>query len=348
MATVVDIERVRVDRLAANQLRAIREAFAGPGINKVPTAGLPLASDVRGAPCAHGANVSTSAIVVDVELVRALLERQHADLADLPVRRVAAGWDNVVFRLGDELAVRLPRHEAGAALIEMEQRWLPELATGLPLPIPVPVRVGQPGGQFPWCWSVVTWVEGADAATSPPVDPLRAAESIGAFLRALHRPAPVDAPHNPFRAVPLADRHERTVRAIDALGGQIDGSAVRRAWDAALEVELFDRPKVWLHGDLHPGNIVVRDGAVAGVVDFGDLTAGDPATDLAVAWSLLPVAAHGTFRSAAGEVDDDTWRRARGWALALGVAALAGATDDAKVAAFSRRAVAAVLADADD
>jgi aminoglycoside phosphotransferase (APT) family kinase protein len=283
---------------------------------------------------------------IDADLVRSLLADQHPDLADLPLRQANFGWDNVVFRLGDDLAVRVPRRQFAAELVEHEQRWLPELAPRLPLPVPTPIRVGRPALGYPWRWSVVAWMDGADAATDPPVDAHETAVVLGGFLRALHVPAPDDAPVHRFRGVPLADRHEITVQAIDSLAGMIDGDRVRAEWDAALALPVHDGPKVWLHGDLHPANLVVRDGRLAGVVDFGDLTSGDPATDLLVAWSLLPASAHRAFRDAVGDVDDDTWRRGRAWALAHAVACLASSADNPTIAAFSRRGLAAVLADA--
>ena len=282
---------------------------------------------------------------IDADLVRSLLLDQHPDLADLPLRQVAFGWDNVIFRLGDELAVRIPRRQLGAPLIETEQRWLPELAPHLPLPVPVPVRTGHPALGYPWRWSVVAWMAGTDAATDPPADPIEAATTLGGFLRALHRPAPPDAPVNPFRGVPLAARHEITVAGIDALAGEIDVDRVRRLWDDALALPAYDGPELWLHGDLHPANLLVHDGRLAGVIDFGDLTSGDPATDLSVAWGLLPLDAHATFRAAAGDVDDGTWRRARAWALALAIVCLASSADNPTVAAVGRRGLAGVLAD---
>lgn len=283
---------------------------------------------------------------IDADLVRALLRDQHPDLADLPLQQVAFGWDNVVFRLGDELAVRIPRRQLAAPLIETEQRWLPELAPHLPLPVPVPVRTGHPALGYPWRWSVVVWMAGTDAATDPPADPTEAATTLGGFLRALHRPAPPDAPVNPFRGVPLAARHEITVAGIDALADEIDVDRIRPLWEDARALPDHDGPKVWLHGDLHPANLLVHEGSVAGVIDFGDLTSGDPATDLSVAWGLLPLAAHATFRAAAGDIDDATWQRARAWALSLSIAYLASSADNPTVAAVGRRGLAGVLADA--
>lgn len=290
-------------------------------------------------------NMPAAELDIDDGLVRALLRDQHPDLADLPLRQVAFGWDNVVFRLGGELAVRIPRREVAAPLIETEQRWLPELAPGLPLPVPVPVRIGRPALGYPWCWSVIAWMEGTDAATAPPTDPTDAATSLGEFLRALHVPAPAGAPVNPYRGVPLADRHDITVAGIEALAGEIDTVRVRDEWEAALALPPHGGPPVWLHGDLHPANLLVRDGRLAGVIDFGDLTSGDPATDLSVAWSLLPPDARPLLRRAAGAVDDATWLRARAWALALAVACLASSADNPTIAAIGRQGLAAVLAD---
>jgi aminoglycoside phosphotransferase (APT) family kinase protein len=293
------------------------------------------------------ANMPAAELTVDADLVRALLRDQHPDLAALELREVASGWDNVVFRLGDELAVRVPRRRLGAELIQSELRWLPELAPRLPLPVPVPVRVGRPGTGYPWSWSVVAWMDGADAATDPPRDPLDAARVLGAFLSALHQPAPPGAPANGFRGGPLADRDEIMRRDLGRLPADVDADRALAEWEAALALDPYDGPPVWLHGDLHPANLVVHEGRLAGVVDFGDLTAGDPATDLLVAWSLLPFDAHPIFRAAAGGADDATWRRARGWALTHAVACLASSADHVKIAGFSRRGLAAVLADAD-
>lgn len=284
---------------------------------------------------------------IDADLVRALLRDQHPDLADLELREVAFGWDNVVFRLGDDLAVRIPRRHLAATLIEHEQRWLPVLAPTLPLPVPAPVRIGRPALGYPWSWSVVPWMTGGEAATNPPADPYAAATTLGTFLRALHRPAPDDAPRNPYRGIPLAERHDLTVAAIAALAGSVDTAVVRARWDELVGTPPWTGPPLWLHGDLHPANLLVRDGRLAGVIDFGDLTSGDPATDLMVAWALLPRDAHAAFRAAAGDVDAATWRRARGWALAHAVACLASSADNPIIAGIGRRGLTAVLADPD-
>lgn len=281
---------------------------------------------------------------VDEDLVRALLAEQHPDLADRPLHPVASGWDNAIFRLGDDLAVRLPRRELAVPLIAHEQRWLPHLAPSLPLPIPAPVRVGRAGAGYPWPWSVCPWFHGASALTTPLVDAEGAARSLGAFLAALHQPAPADAPANPYRGIPLAERAHRTVEALDRLE-HLDRAAVLTRWEALSTAPAWDGPPLWLHGDVHPGNLLVADGGLVAVIDFGDLTAGDPATDLAVAWMLLPARARPALRAAYGEVDDATWQRAQAWALALGLAIAASSADNPPYAQLADRTITAALAD---
>lgn len=252
---------------------------------------------------------------VDGALARALLRAQHPDLADRPLRVAASGWDNVVCRLGDDLAVRLPRRAAAAQLIEHEVRWLPGLAERLPVPVAAPVRAGTPCDDppYPFPWSVCRWIDGVTAldAGPPPAD------DLVPFLAALHRPAPPDAPINPVRGIPLAERHDRVLAHLDAVGDAVDRVALRRLWDELRELPPWPGPPCWLHGDLHLGNLVVDGrGRLAGVIDFGDLCAGDPATDLAVAWMLADPA--GPSRSPLrADHDDATWGRARGWALTL-------------------------------
>lgn len=285
---------------------------------------------------------------VDEPLVRRLLAEQHPDLAARSLRPIASGWDNAIFRLGDDLAVRLPRREIAARLVGHEHRWLPQLAPRLPLPVPVPLRVGRPGCGFPWAWTICPWLEGAIAADEPPSDPDATADVLGAFLAALHRPAPPDAPVNPYRGIPLARREGRFVDSVAQLADVIDAAAVRRCWARLADTPPDPGPPRWLHGDLHPANLLVRAGRLAGVLDFGDLTAGDRATDLSIAWMLLPSRSRTRLRDAAGAeapIDDATWARARAWALHLSVAYLAGSADHPVIARIGRTTLAAVLAD---
>jgi aminoglycoside phosphotransferase (APT) family kinase protein len=285
---------------------------------------------------------------VSADLVRGLLAAQQPDLAHLPVRVLANGWDNLLCRLGDELVVRLPRRAQAATLIAHERRWLSVLAPRLPLPIPAPVRVGEPGAGYPWHWSIVPFLPGHPAATVPPADGAAAAVALAEFLAALHTPADPAAPINPYRGVPLAVRGERFTEAIGRLDGSIDSLAVTRAWASALAAPLWDGPAVWLHGDLHPANILVDRGRISAVIDFGDITAGDPASDLAVAWMMLAADAHPAFRAAYARasthrVSEDLWARAEGWALALALVFLAYSADNPMMARIGERTLAAVL-----
>jgi aminoglycoside phosphotransferase (APT) family kinase protein len=245
------------------------------------------------------------------ELVRALLRDQHPDLADLELRDVSGGWDNQQWRLGEELAVRLPRTERAPALLHTEQTWLPVLAERLPLPTPVPMRIGKPSGLFEHTWTIARWVEG-EPADHAPITRLEAAEVLAGFLRALHHQAPADAPANPSRGIPLAGLH-----GVDSWFEVIadHADAAREVWEKTLAAPVWHGAPLWLHGDLHPANVVVRDGMLAGVIDFGEMCAGDPATDLSAAWILLPAGAAGRFFDAYEQADDATITRARGWAV---------------------------------
>jgi aminoglycoside phosphotransferase (APT) family kinase protein len=288
-------------------------------------------------------------VTIDSSLVRALLSEHHADLAHLPLNDLGEGWDNRLFRLGDELIVRMPRRAASAALIEHEQQWLPRLSPSLPLPIPVPLRVGRPGCGFPWPWSVVPWFPGQTALVEPVQDIAAAATSLGQFLRGLHQPAPGDAPHNPWRSNPLAARTGVLREHLQQVDGLVDRVAVLALWERVLSTRPYAGPPSWIHGDLHPGNLLLSGGRLAAVLDFGDLAAGDPATDLSVAWMWLPLSARSTFRAAArgtfDPLDDDTWMRARGWALALGLVYLANSRDDELMRALGRATIDAALND---
>jgi len=284
-------------------------------------------------------------IAVDARLIRALLEDQHPDLASLPLIEVGEGWDNRVFRLGDSLAVRVPRRVASVALLEREQRWLPELAARLPLRIPAPVRSGRPGDRFPWPWSIVPWFEGHSALTQSLQDLTAAANVLGGFLRALHQPAPGDAPRNPWRGVPLANRNELVHTHLHLLAGAVDDVAARPVWEQAMSAPAWPQSPVWIHGDLFPGNLVVSGGRISAVIDFGDLTAGDPATDFAIAWMLLPLSLRAAFLASASADARDPYLavRARGWALAFGLVYLVNASGDEAMQRLGRTTIDAVL-----
>ncbi|MFE6055610.1 aminoglycoside phosphotransferase family protein [Kitasatospora sp. NPDC056446] len=255
---------------------------------------------------------------MDAPTVRALLRAQHPDLADLPLRPVDGGWDNQLWRLGDELAVRVPRTGRASELLSKELRWLPRLAPGLPLPVPVPVRTGTPSDLFPRPWAVTAWVAGEPGDRAAVSRPAHAAETLAGFLRALHRPAPPDAPAGTGRGAPLAEHQEqfdRRVRILEPAGLAADAARVRSVWTDARSAPDHRGPRLWLHGDLHPANVVVTGGTFSGVLDFGDLSTGDPAGDLAAAWVLLPAGSAARLLDAYGGVDRATVRRARGRAL---------------------------------
>jgi len=283
---------------------------------------------------------------IDSSLVRELLRAQHADLASLTLVDIGEGWDNRVFRLGRSLAVRMPRREASAVLIEQEQRWLPQLSARLPLPVPVPIRTGRPGCGFPWSWSVVPWMRGQSALLAPS-DPMRMATALGKFLRELHQPAPSDAPLNPWRGIPLAARDQTLRKHLRQLQGLVDQKAVLRVWERALPTPPWPGPPLWIHGDLHPANLLVTRERLSAVIDFGDLAAGDPATDLSVMWMLLPASARPAFlisaRGPFNPCNEDTLMRARGWALALGLSWLATSRNDEAMRAIARTAIDAAL-----
>ncbi|MEV8372747.1 aminoglycoside phosphotransferase family protein [Kribbella sp. NPDC056861] len=270
-------------------------------------------------------------IAVDEALVRGMLREQHPDLAELAIREVVGGWDNQMWRLGSEYAVRIPRTPRAPSLLEKELRWLPLLADRLPLPTPVPLRAGHASGLFPKPWHVVRWVEGEPADRSP-IERVESAEVLAGFLKALHVAAPADAPVSPERSVGLSelvDGFEHGLREFGDHGEPAVAGAVRAVWDAGVAAPGWEGPLVWLHTDLHPANVLVTGGSLSGVIDFGDLCAGDPATDLAAAWLLLPEGAAGRFFESYGAVDDAMMRRALAWAAyrALGLISIGLAGD---------------------
>lgn len=302
-----------------------------------------------------GSNPTPSAeFDVTVELAHALLRSQQPDLADLDLRVVANGWDNVICRLGADLSVRLPRRELAATLIRHEQRWLPELAPRLPLPVPAPTRVGRPEFGYPWPWSITPWFDGERAADAPLSDPTREAGRLGAFMSALHDVAPADAPANPARDTFAGDRPERFDSALAAVAPVLDAllddgaERARRRWDALSGTERWAGPPLWVAGDVHSANLVVADGELRAVIDFGDLCAGDPAVDLAIAWMLFDESNRDVFREASSTgfapVDDPMSCRAEAWALYFAVMYLANSADAPYLQRMGRDLAVAVLA----
>jgi aminoglycoside phosphotransferase (APT) family kinase protein len=258
-------------------------------------------------------------VSVDIALVADLLRQQHPDFADYEIRPAASGFDNTIWRLGDDFVARLPRRAVGAVLMEHELRWLPELAPRLPLQIPTPIGAGQPSSQFAWPWSIAKWIKGSPGNNVGEETLRHAAEPLGRFLRSLHVAAPADAPENEFRGVPL-QRHELSfLSRLNEVGEDVDSEEVLDVWQRAIAVPPWSGPDVWIHGDLHPANTVFDNGVLAGIIDFGDLCAGDPATDLAGALMSLPFGSVEEFLDAYGSIDRATIRRMLGWAVHFGL-----------------------------
>jgi aminoglycoside phosphotransferase (APT) family kinase protein len=283
-------------------------------------------------------------VVIDAELARRLVARQFPHWADLPVTEVSLqGWDNRTFRLGSELTVRLPSGDWYALQVEKEHRWLPVLAPQLPLPIPAPVARGVPDLGYPYPWSVYRWVEGVPAADAAIADETAFAVAVAEFLLALQAvdatEGPGPGPHNFFRGGPVTTYAAETEAALVAVGDRVPTARARAVWDDAVAATWTGDP-VWLHGDIAVGNLLVRDGRLAAVIDFGTSGVGDPACDVVIAWTRFSGPSRAAFRSTLG-VDDAMWARARGWALWKALITL----DGPSTAAESRHTIDVVLAD---
>jgi aminoglycoside phosphotransferase (APT) family kinase protein len=257
-------------------------------------------------------------VQIDAALARRLIDAQFPQWSHLPIAPVEHdGWDNRTFRLGSELSVRLPSGAWYAKQVDKEQRWLPVLAPQLPLPIPTPVARGEPDPGYPYPWSVYRWLDGELASRARIDDLTGFAADLAAFLNALGRVEAVGGPqpgeHNFFRGGPLATYEGEALEAIDALGDEIPRDAVLRVWEDAMRTT-WERDPVWLHGDVASGNLLVRDGRLAAVIDFGSSGVGDPACDTVIAWTFLSGPSRDRFRADL-DVDAATWSRGRGWAL---------------------------------
>lgn len=257
-------------------------------------------------------------LVIDDTLVARLIAAQFPQWAPLPIRPVAdGGWDNRTFRLGEAMTVRLPSAERYAAQVEKEQYWLPRLAPHLPLSIPVPLAMGEPGEGFPFRWSVYAWREGEAALPHRIRDLTEFAVDLGRFLLALNSVDPTGGPpagpHNFFRGGALAVYDAETRRALDRLDGRVDAAAAKEIWVAALSTE-WERPPVWFHGDVAYGNLLVEEGRLSAVIDFGTSGIGDPACDLVIAWTMFEGRSRAAYREVLS-LDAGTWARGRGWAL---------------------------------
>lgn len=251
-------------------------------------------------------------------LVASLVAEQFPQWADLPVSAVSLdGWDNRTFRLGGELTVRLPSHDWYVAQVDKEHTWLPVLRRSLPLPIPEPVARGRATAAFPRPWSIYRWIDGEPAALDRVADLSAFAADLAGFLRALQNVdaagGPVAGAHNFHRGSPLSVYAADVRESLAVLRDRVDAAAVERVWQRAVSRPWQGAP-VWLHGDVTPSNILVRDGRIHAVIDFGCCAVGDPACDLTIAWTFLDDQARAVFRKAPS-VDDATWDRGRAWAL---------------------------------
>lgn len=263
---------------------------------------------------------------IDEPLVRRLLAGQFPHWSDLPIARVeSAGTENAIYRLGDDLAIRLPYRAANTIRVDKDHRWLPRFEPQLPLAIPVPLAKGAPAEGYPSQWSVCLWLPGENATLGRLADPCQAARELAKFIHALQEIDPAGGPapgdHNFFRGIPLADRDGYTRAAIAGSAGLVDVEAVTAAWERDLQAPGWEASPVWIHGDLSPGNLLAVRGRLSGVIDWGGLALGDPAIELLPAWNLFRGESRDAFRAAIA-VDEATWSRGRGLALSVALVAL--------------------------
>ncbi len=265
-------------------------------------------------------------VETNIPLVRRLLATQFPQWADLPIKPIHSdGTSNAIYRLGDDLSVRLPLIGSTTLQHEKEHEWLPRLAPHLPLALPVPLAKGEPTEDYPFLWSVYTWLRGDLATPEHLTSPDQAATDLAAFISALREidttGGPAPGKHNFHRGVPLAARDATVRTCIEQLEGVIDTDAATGAWEAALAAPTWNGPPTWIHGDLSATNLLATDGRLTAAIDWGGLGVGDPACELFVAWDLFPRDARETFRTAL-DIGDATWDRGRGWALSLALIGL--------------------------
>lgn len=294
-------------------------------------------------------DIPDQVVAIDASLVRRLIAAQFPEWGHLPITSVdPGGWDNRTFRLGEAMSVRFPSRARYVPQVEKEHRWLPELAPQLPLPIPLPLARGAPGEGYPWPWSVYAWLDGAPAEREAITDLDHFAWSLANFLLALYRidarSGPAAGQHNFHRGGRLSAYDAETKRALEALDGRIDVSAAAKIWNRALASEWRGK-LVWVHGDVAWGNLLVKDDRLSGVIDFGSSAVGDPACDLVIAWTFFEGSSRKVFRESMG-LDDDTWDRARGWALWKALITVANYDDNQREIDNTRRVLDVLLSEA--
>ncbi|GGV09941.1 aminoglycoside phosphotransferase family protein [Streptomyces spectabilis] len=283
---------------------------------------------------------------VDAVLVRRLIAQQFPQWAELPVEAVASGGtSNVMYRLGEDMVVRLPRRSGSVDEVAKEDVWLPRLAPSLPVPVPVLLGEGLPAEGYPWRWTVYRWIEGENPVVGRIAEPGALATALAEFVVALQGIDPADGPPS-YRGESLKERDAETREALADLRGVIDTDAAAAAWEAALRAPERTGPPVWIHADLQPGNLLISRGRLSAVIDFECLGLGDPAVDLIVAWYVLPAGVRDAFRAAL-PLDDAAWARGRGWALSIALMELSYYRNkDPRMATVARHVVDEVLADA--
>lgn len=291
-------------------------------------------------------------VETDVSLARRLVAGRFPRWADLRIEPVASsGTDHALYRLGDDMVVRLPRIADAQGQAEVEMRWLPKLAPHLPVAIPEPLATAPPVEGYPFDWSIYRWLDGETATNDRLADPLQAASDLAGFVSALHRidTTEIPGPWEPFthRGAHLAGRDRETRESIASLAGMFDVDALIAQWDTALSAPAWSGPPVWIHGDLLPTNLLVDGGRLTAVIDFGAMGTGDPACDVMPAWVLFGGVARDAFREGL-DVDDATWARGRGWALSWAAIFIPYYVDTNPVGVdIARRTIEEVLSDPD-